>query len=68
MIRTTMTKATQLREHLVRGGVQGTTPGTGRRTHTRPVEGVAENTKLNRALWTLAQKMAELKGEVAVAA
>lgn len=33
-----------------------------RRTRTRAVTGIAENTKLNRALWSLAQKMAELKG------
>jgi Domain of unknown function (DUF932) len=29
--------------------------------HTRPVNGIAENVKLNQALWTLAAKMAELK-------
>lgn len=32
-----------------------------RRSRTRAVTGIAESTKLNRALWSLAEKMAELK-------
>jgi Domain of unknown function (DUF932) len=32
-----------------------------RRARTREVKGIDQNTKLNRELWTLAQKMAELK-------
>jgi len=35
---------------------------SGRRMRTRPVQGIAENTKLNKALWTLAEEMVRLKG------
>lgn len=37
-----------------------------RRTRTRAVVGIDQSTKLNRALWSLAQKMAEIKTGVAV--
>jgi len=48
-------------ENLVGGGVRGRSPETMRRARTRAVQGISENTKLNRALWTLAEEMRKLK-------
>jgi|SRR5579864_6721668 len=50
----------RIQENTVEGGLR-TYSTTGRRNRTRAVVGIAENTKLNRALWSLAAKMAELK-------
>lgn len=47
-------------EHLVKGGVQGRS-ASGRRNRTREVGGVNENVRLNRALWTLADRLAQIK-------
>ena len=47
-------------ENIIRGGQRGRTATNGRTT-TREVTGVTENVRLNRALWTLAEKMAEIK-------
>jgi len=55
----------RIQENTVEGGLRTYAPGTGRRNRTRPVVGIAENTKLNRSLWSLAAKMAELKTGVA---
>jgi Domain of unknown function (DUF932) len=49
-----------VQEHLVNGGDRGRTVGTGRRLRTRPVSGIAENTRLNKALWTLTEEMRKL--------
>lgn len=49
-----------IQENLVRGGIAGRT-ADGRRTRTREVAAIDTNVKLNRALWTLAERMAELK-------
>ena len=46
-------------EALIRGGVRGV-GSTGRRMTTRAVASVNENVKLNKALWSLTSKMAEL--------
>ncbi|MDH2091970.1 DUF932 domain-containing protein [Agrobacterium pusense] len=54
-----------VQENAVRGGLRGfTRDGNGRprRVQTREVKGIDQDVKLNRALWTLTQKMAELKG------
>lgn len=52
----------RLQENLVqRGGLRART-ASGRRTQTRPVEGIDQNIKLNRALWVLAEEMRKLKG------
>lgn len=61
----------RIQENVVSGGLRTIVPGhvdesTGeyirtRRNRTRAVTGIAESTKLNRALWTLAEKMAALK-------
>jgi len=47
-------------EHLINGGVRGRNVETSRRLRTRPVAGISENTRLNKALWTLTEKMREL--------
>lgn len=52
-------------ENVLKGGLHGIdrTPGRPvRRMTTRAVKGIDQDVKLNRALWTLTQKMAELKG------
>jgi hypothetical protein len=47
-----------VQEHLLRGGDRGRA-ATGRRMITRPVKSVGEDLRLNRALWTLTEKLAE---------
>lgn len=60
-----------VQENVIKGGVKGVAynPETGvrRRQTTRPVTGIDQDVKLNKALWVLGQRMAELKG-VAIAA
>src|SRR4051812_4083476 len=53
------TTASVVQEHLLRGGDRGRA-ATGRRTTTRPVKSVGEDLRLNRALWTLTERLAEL--------
>ena len=50
----------RVQENLLKGGLSGR-GSTGRRTTTRAVGGVNENVKLNRALWSLADGLAQLK-------
>jgi hypothetical protein len=50
----------RVQENLLKGGLSGRST-TGRRTSTRAVGGVNENVKLNRALWSLADGLAQLK-------
>jgi hypothetical protein len=50
----------RVQENLLKGGLSGRS-ATGRRTSTRAVGGVNENVKLNRALWSLADGLAQLK-------
>lgn len=49
-----------VQENLITGGLGGRSKN-GRRTRTREVGGVTENVRLNRALWTLADKLAKFK-------
>jgi hypothetical protein len=63
-----------VQENVIKGGLHGVAMSTderGRRTRrnvtTRQVNGIDQDVKLNRALWTLAEKMAELKTASAVA-
>ncbi|QHQ29926.1 conserved hypothetical protein (plasmid) (plasmid) [Xanthomonas albilineans] len=49
----------RVQEHMVRGGLRGRN-AKGRRTTTRPVNGIDQNIKLNRALWVLADEMRRL--------
>lgn len=54
----------RIQENTVRGGVKGFVRG-GFRLHrrtVREVKGIDQNVDLNKALWTLAEKMAESKG------
>lgn len=53
-----------VQENMIRGGVTTRRVdelGRTRRREARPVNGIDQNVAINRALWTLAQKMAELK-------
>jgi hypothetical protein len=50
----------RVQENLVKGGMSGFS-ATGRRMSTRAVGGVNENIKLNKALWQLADGMAQIK-------
>jgi hypothetical protein len=58
-----------IQENVVRGGLRGvrvdTETNRRRRMTTRAVNGIDQDVKLNRALWTLASRMAELKGVAA---
>ncbi|MGY2492818.1 DUF932 domain-containing protein [Cupriavidus sp. CP313] len=47
-------------ENMVRGGLRGRN-ATGKRVTTRPVQGIDQSVKLNRALWMLAEEMRKLK-------
>lgn len=59
-----------VQENVIKGGLRGlqqtVDPETGRkgarRVTTREVKGIDQDVKLNRALWMLAERMAELKG------
>ena len=60
----------RIQENVIEGGLRTYTPSTTdengrdvapRRNRTRAVTGIAQNTELNRALWSLAAKMAEIK-------
>ena len=47
-------------ENLIKGGLSGRS-ANGRRQHTRPVQGIDSDVRLNRALWLLADGMRQLK-------
>lgn len=54
----------RVQENAIKGGLHGqrtTDDGRVRRVTTRPVNGIDQGVKLNRALFTLAAKMAEIK-------
>ena len=53
------TTANVVQEHLIKGGLQGVASTGRRRMTTRPVKSVSEDLRLNRALWTLTEKLAE---------
>lgn len=56
----------RVQENATRGGLHGRTiDANGRRRNmtTRDVNGIDQNVRLNRSLWRLAERMAELKGE-----
>lgn len=61
-----------LQENMIRGGLHGVTrdPATGqrRRVTTREVKGIDGDVRINRAMWLLSHRMAELKAGVRVAA
>lgn len=51
----------RVQEHLIDGGLRGRT-STGKVRETRPVTGIDQSVKLNRALWVLSEEMRKLKG------
>ena len=50
----------RVQENLVKGGLNGRT-ANGRNQRPRPVQGIDQNLRLNRALWLLAEGMRQLK-------
>lgn len=52
----------RVQENVIKGGLSARTPGAARRTGMREVKGIDQNVNLNRALWSMAEKMAELRG------
>lgn len=50
----------RIQENLLKGGLNGRS-AQGRRQSTRPVQGIDQNLRLNRALWMLAEGMQQLK-------
>jgi hypothetical protein len=53
-------------ENLLKGGLSGRS-ASGRHTRTRAITSVAEDVRLNRALWQLTEHFAALKGQARVA-
>jgi hypothetical protein len=54
-----------LQENVIRGGLHGVSFDANNRRRnmtTRPIKGIDQDVKLNRALWTLADSMAKMKG------
>lgn len=51
----------RVQENIIRGGVRGYDAARFTRIKTRPVKGIDQDSKLNKALWSLATKMAEIK-------
>ena len=55
-----------VQENSIKGGLSARAPrteeGRGRMTTTHAIRGIDQDVKLNRALWQLAERMAELKG------
>jgi hypothetical protein len=61
----------RVQENVIRGGLSAwgrDAENRLRRTTTREVRGIDQDVKLNRALWKLTERMAELKGAASVAA
>lgn len=50
----------RVQENMTKGGVHGRNR-TGRRVTTRPINGIDQNVKVNRALWVLAEEMRKLR-------
>jgi len=50
----------RVQENLVKGGLSSRA-ANGRQQHTRPVQGIDQNVRLNRALWLLADGLRQLK-------
>lgn len=58
-------------ESAIKGGLRGVTindRGERRRTSTRPVSGIDQDVKLNKALWILGERMNEILGGARIAA
>lgn len=57
----------RIQENVIQGGIPSRT-AAGRNSRTRPVQGIDQGVKLNRALWMLGEEMARLKTAGAVEA
>jgi len=54
-----------MQENAIKGGLRGWSrdkKGRVKRTSTRAIKSIDQDNALNRALWTLAEKMMQLKG------
>jgi hypothetical protein len=51
----------RVQENVIKGGLTAWKPGSMQRTSTRMVKGIDQDVRLNRALWTLGERMAELR-------
>jgi hypothetical protein len=49
-----------VQENLINGGLHGRNTETRRNVTTRPVKGISENARLNKALWTLTEAMGKM--------
>lgn len=49
-----------VQENLINGGLRGRNVETRRSLTTRPVKGISENARLNKALWTLTEAMGKM--------
>jgi len=56
------TVTNRIQENIMKGGQVGRS-ANGRRTRTRAVRGLDQDVKLNRALWDMSARFAELKGQ-----
>lgn len=54
------TTSNVIQENFMAGGLRGRNVDTGRRTATRPIKSVGEDLRINKAIWTLTERMAEL--------
>lgn len=54
------TTTSRIQENVIKGGLVGRN-AKGRRMRTRAIKGIDSDVKLNRALWEMANKMAEIK-------
>jgi len=52
----------RVQENLVRGGIRTFDKETGRRNKTRAITSINEDSRVTKALWTLAAEMARIKG------
>jgi hypothetical protein len=50
----------RVQENMTRGGIHGRNSTTGRNVTTRPINGIDQNVRVNRALWVLAEEMRKL--------
>ncbi len=51
----------RVQENMIKGGLRGVSANGRRRVRTRKVSSVSEDVRLNSALWSLTEKMAQLK-------
>ena len=52
-----------IQENTIKGGISARRSGTGRRTTARRINGIDQDVRLNKALWTLGERMAELSAQ-----